>query len=76
MNFLRHIIPDRGIIANLAKIEAMLNWEHTKIVMEIQSILGLTRYYQRFRERFPTIASLFTLLTCKGVRFRWDRDVE
>jgi hypothetical protein len=37
------------------KVEAMLKWERSTNVTEIQSFFGLTGYYQRFIEGFSTI---------------------
>ena len=43
---------------------------------EIQSLLGLTRYYRRFVEGISIIASPLTKLTRKEVRFIWSEECE
>ena len=48
-----------------AKVEAVLNWEAPKSVMEICSFLDLAGYYRRFIEGFSRIADPLTKLTRK-----------
>ena len=65
ISFLGHIISDQGISVDLVKIEAILNWEAPKSVMEVYSLLRLARYYQRFIESFSCIVAPMTKLTKK-----------
>ncbi|XP_070002453.1 uncharacterized mitochondrial protein AtMg00860-like [Nicotiana sylvestris] len=53
------------------KIEAVQSWLRPSTATEIQSFLGLARYYRRFVEDFSSIAALLTRLTQKGAPFRW-----
>ena len=66
------MIFDQGVSVDLAKVEAMLNWENPKSVMKICSFLGLARYYQRFIEGFSHIAATLTKLTRKDEKFEWS----
>ncbi|WRX11506.1 Reverse transcriptase [Theobroma cacao] len=70
--FLGHIVSGAGIYVDPKKIEAILQWEQPKIVMEIRSFLGLAGYYRRFVQGFSLIAAHLTCLTRKGVKFKWD----
>lgn len=60
MVFLGHLISKEGIYVDLRKVEVILKWEQPTNIIEIQSFLGLVRYYQRFIERFSKIASPMT----------------
>ena len=44
--FLGHIVSGDGIFVDPRKIEAIVNWEQPKNVLEIQSFLGLFGYYR------------------------------
>jgi len=60
MVFLGHLISKEGIYVDLRKVEVILKWEQPTNIIEIQSFLGLVRYYQRFIGRFSKIASPMT----------------
>ena len=49
-----------GIFVDLAKVEAILNWERPKNVCEIRSFLGLAGYYRRFVEGFARLVAPMT----------------
>jgi hypothetical protein len=46
--FLRHIISKGGIFVDPSKVQDVLSWNAPTSVGDIQSFLGLARYYQRF----------------------------
>ena len=72
MPFLGHIVSAEGIRVNPGKIEAVVSWKPPRNVIEVKIFLGLARYYRRFVKGFFVIASLFTKLLRKGVKFKWD----
>jgi hypothetical protein len=74
--FLGHLISAEGIFVDPRKVEAVLKWGRPTNVTEIQSFLGLARYYRRFIEGFSTIASPLTKLTRKEVGFVWSEEYE
>ena len=76
ISFLSHIISGQGISIGLVKVEAILNWEAPKFVMEVYSFLSLTGYYQRFIEGFSRIIVLMTKLTKKDENFEWTDQCE
>ena len=45
------------LLVDPAKVEAILQWERQKNVLEICSFLGLARYYRRFVENFSKITA-------------------
>ena len=56
---------------DLSKIEAVSQWKQLKNPTEVQSFLGLARYYRRFVDGFSKIAAPMTALTYKNVKFEW-----
>ena len=44
--FLKHVVSGNCIFVDPRKVEAIVNWEQPKNVTEIQSFLGLVRYYR------------------------------
>ena len=72
VSFLGHIVYVEGIRVDPMKIEAIMNWKHPQNVIEVRSFLGLAGYYRRFVQGFSVIASSFTRLLQKGVKFEWD----
>ena len=76
MSFLDHIIFGQSILVDPVKVEAILNWEVPKSIMEVHSFLGLVGYYRRFIEGFSPIAVLMTKLTKKDENFEWTDQCE
>ncbi|XP_021971788.1 uncharacterized mitochondrial protein AtMg00860-like [Helianthus annuus] len=71
IQFFGHVVSERGIQVDPAKIEAIMNWEAPKTPSEIRSFLGLVGYYKRFIENFSRIATPLTTLTRKNIKFNW-----
>ncbi|XP_044486318.1 uncharacterized mitochondrial protein AtMg00860-like [Mangifera indica] len=63
--FLGHVVLDEGISVNLSMIKAVLDWQRSKIVKEVQSFMGLVRYYKRFVKGFGRATRLLTTLMKK-----------
>lgn len=76
VSFLGHVISGGGIVVDLVKFDAMLQWEAPKTVFEIQSFLGLAGYYRIFIEGFSKLALPLTQLTRKVQAFVWDMQCE
>ena len=58
------------------KIEAIVNWEQPKNVLEVRSFLGLAGYYGRFVKHFSLIVAPLIRLTRKGVKYEWNDECE
>ncbi|GJW88833.1 putative reverse transcriptase domain-containing protein, partial [Tanacetum coccineum] len=69
--FLDHVIDNKGIHVDPAKIESVKDWASPKTPTEIRQFLGLAGYYRRFIEGFSKIAKPMTKLTQKKVKFEW-----
>ena len=67
--FLGRVVSGNEIFVDLRKVEAIVNWELPKNVIEIRSFLGLAGYYRRFIECFSLITIPLTRLTQKEVKF-------
>ena len=48
VRFLGHVVSASGVSVDLEKVEAVMRLERPKLVFEIRSFLGLSRYYRRF----------------------------
>jgi hypothetical protein len=70
--FLGHIISNRGILVDPAKVKEIVVWSIPTTVTEIWSFLGLIGFYRRFIEGFSKIAKPMTSLMEKGKEFKWD----
>nr|KYP46450.1 Retrovirus-related Pol polyprotein from transposon 297 family [Cajanus cajan] len=58
--FLGHVISVEGIAVDPVNVEAVIQWERLRTVIEIRSFVGLTGYYQRFIESFSRIVMPLT----------------
>ncbi|KAI3717828.1 hypothetical protein L1987_69691 [Smallanthus sonchifolius] len=71
VQFLGHIVNEKGIHVDPTKIEAVKNWQAPKTPTEVRSFLGLAGYYRRFIANFSKIAVPLTALTHKGKPYEW-----
>ncbi|GJU29897.1 putative reverse transcriptase domain-containing protein [Tanacetum coccineum] len=63
VQFIGHVIDNKGIYMDPAKIESVKDWASPKTPTEIRQFLGLAGYYRRFIEGFSKIAKPMTKLT-------------
>ena len=47
IHHLGHIISDKGIYADLEKIEAMMSWPASRKLTDVRSFVGLARYCRK-----------------------------
>ncbi|KAD1573174.1 hypothetical protein E3N88_42603 [Mikania micrantha] len=76
VQFLGHVVNEKGIHVDPAKTEAIKNWTAPKTPTEVQQFLGLAGYYRRFIEGFSKIAQSLTSLTHKDKKFEWGEKQE
>ncbi|GKB02346.1 putative reverse transcriptase domain-containing protein [Tanacetum coccineum] len=55
VQFLGHVIDNKGVHVDPAKIEAIKNWDAPMTPMEVRQFLGLAGYYRRFIEGFGAV---------------------
>jgi hypothetical protein len=65
INFLGHIISQRGIEADPSKVDKILDWPIPKNVKQVQQFLGLVRYLNAFLPRLALHSSILSKLTTK-----------
>ncbi|GJW61811.1 putative reverse transcriptase domain-containing protein [Tanacetum coccineum] len=76
VQFLRHVIDNKGIHVDRAKIDSIKDWASPKTPTKIRQFLRLAGYYRRFIEGFSKIAKSMTKLTQKNVNFDWGEKEE
>jgi hypothetical protein len=69
--FLSYIISKGGISVDPSKVQDVLGWNAPTSVSDIQSFLGLDRYYQRFIKGFSKISTPLIELLEKDKKFKW-----
>lgn len=66
---LGHIVSERGIEVDKAKIEVIENLKPPKTVREVRSFLGHTGFYRHFIKDFSKITKPLTGLLMKDIEF-------
>ena len=76
VQFLGHVVNDKGIHVDPTKIEAVKSWVTPTTPTEVRSFLGLAGYYRRFISNFSKISLPLTALTQKNKPFVWGSEQE
>jgi hypothetical protein len=63
------LFREKGVVVDLKKVKAVVEWTRPTSVFEIRSFLGLAGYYQRFIEGCSKLLGPLTALTRKSARF-------
>ncbi|KAJ8402869.1 hypothetical protein AAFF_G00361830 [Aldrovandia affinis] len=71
--FLGHVVSERGVATDPAKVTAVQDWPTLANVGELRSLLGLV-VYRRFVRSFASIASPLHHLTDKYQPFVWTEE--
>jgi hypothetical protein len=71
VNFLGHVVGERGIEADPAKLETVLGWKCPRNLTELRAFIGFCSYYRRFICGFAELAKPLHELEKKGAAFRW-----
>jgi hypothetical protein len=65
------VVSPEGITVDPSKVNEVLDWKPPMIVSEVQSFLGLDRYYQRFILNFSKIVKPVSELLKKESKYVW-----
>ncbi|KAF5803695.1 putative nucleotidyltransferase, Ribonuclease H [Helianthus annuus] len=76
VHFLGHVVNEKGIHVDPAKVDAVKNWAAPKTPSEVRQFLGLAGYYRRFIKDFSKIAQPLTSLTQKHTAYSWGTKQE
>ncbi|GJW26149.1 reverse transcriptase [Tanacetum coccineum] len=73
VEYLGHIIYDKGVSIDSSKIQAMQNWPIPQTIKQLRGFLGLTCYYRRFIKNYALISQPLTALLKKNA-FQWNEE--
>ncbi|CAI7854072.1 unnamed protein product, partial [Closterium sp. NIES-54] len=73
IGFLDHVISSKGIAMDPAKVQCLADWPAPRTVAELQSFIGLAKYYRKFVFKFSHICAPLTDLFREGATFQWGR---
>jgi hypothetical protein len=71
IHYLGHVISGEGIVVDLAKVEAIMEWPAPTNVPKECSFMALEGYYRWFIEGFLKIANPILELQKKNQKFVW-----
>ncbi|GJV93938.1 putative reverse transcriptase domain-containing protein [Tanacetum coccineum] len=71
VQFLGHVINNKGVHVDPAKVEAIRNWSAPTTPKEVRQFLGLAGYYRRFIEGFSLISKPSTKLVPRKQKEEW-----
>ncbi|CAI7932408.1 unnamed protein product [Closterium sp. NIES-54] len=71
IGFLGHVINSQGIAMEPAKVQCLADWPAPRTVTELQSFIGLAKYYRKFIFNFSHICAPLTDLFRQSAAFQW-----
>ena len=74
MKYLGLIISTKGIKIDLAKIEAIMQWDTPMCVREVHLFVGFCNFYRQFIRNFSNIARPLNSFIKKDMPFAWTNE--
>ena len=74
--YLGIIITTDSICMNSQKVQAVVNWETSTCVKDIQIFIGFINFYQHFVQRFSKVVASLIVLVRKDVLFKWTEECQ
>ena len=75
VHYLGHIISQEGVLVDLEKISAMVQWPIPRSPKAMRGFLGLMGYYRKFIQDYGKIATPLTNMLKKN-SFKWNTKAE
>ncbi|XP_061993760.1 uncharacterized protein LOC133711674 [Rosa rugosa] len=75
MEYLGHVISEKGVAVDPKKIEAIKNWKKPMTLKGLRGFLGMAGYYRKFVKNFGIIAKVLTNMLKKD-NFVWTSEAE
>ena len=72
--FLGYIIEPGDITTDPRKVQAIVEWDISRNVKDVQSFLRFANFYRRFIKEYSKIAEPLTSLTRKDKKFVWNAE--
>jgi hypothetical protein len=72
---LGHVISDEGIVLDLTKVKAIMEWPMPMNLPKVCSFIGLAGYYRRFFKGFSKIANPIMKLQKKKEEVFLDQEM-
>ena len=66
LEYLNHIVTNKGVKVDLSKILAMVNWPRPSTISDLSGFLGLIGYYKKNMRNYGMLAKPLTNLLKKG----------
>jgi hypothetical protein len=76
IEFLGHIIGNKGVSPDPDRIASILNYPAPKNQKQLRQFLGTCNFHHRFIINYAEYAAHLVPLLKKGVRWKWDQDHE
>ena len=71
IRYLEHVVSNDGISIDTNKANSIMEWSNPKNIYDIRLFMGITGYYQKFKEGSSNISYPINSLQKKVKKFKW-----